>query len=125
MSGPKRRGGGSDNIRPWLTESMDGKRESFMMVSNSFFASSKFAALPLSAQRVYLCMADHASGRREFTFPQALAAKTYCIPRNSLRDATKRLIEGGFIERVEDGSYSQYAANVYRFVFTWKQSPQP
>lgn len=68
MSGPKRRGGGSDNIRPWLTESMDGKRESFMMVSNSFFASSKFAALPLSAQRVYLCMAAHASGRREFTF---------------------------------------------------------
>ena len=125
MSGKKHRGGGSDNLRPWLTPKPDGKREPFIMVANSLMASPVFASLPLSAQRTYMCMAAHASGKIEFVFPQSLASKTYYIPRNSLRAAVDRLVESGFIERVEDGSYSQYAPARYRFAFGWKQSPQP
>lgn len=125
MSGKRRRGGGSDKIPAWLTARADGGREPFMMVSGSFFTSEQFAALPLSAQRTYLCMAAHASGKREFEFAQSLAEKVYHIPRNSLRAAVKQLTEAGFIERVEDGSYSQYATARYRFIYAWKQNPQP
>ncbi len=125
MSGKKRRGGGSDKILPWMTARTDGRREPFMMVSGSFFTSERFAALPLSAQRTYLCMAAHASGKREFEFAQSLAEKVYHIPRNSLRAAVKQLTDAGFIERVEDGSYSQYAPARYRFIFDWKRSSRP
>ena len=125
MSGKRRRGGGSDKIPAWLTARADGRREPFMMVSCGFFTSERFAALPLSAQRTYLCMAAHASGKREFEFAQGLAEKVYHIPRNSLRAAVKQLTDAGFIERVEDGSYSQYATARYRFIYAWKQNPQP
>ena len=125
MSGKKRRGGGSDKIAPWLTARSDGRREPFMMLSGSLLTSERFASLTLTAQRTYLCMAAHSSGRREFEFAQGLAEKTYHIPRNSFRAGIKQLVAAGFIERVEDGSFSQYAPARYRFIFDWKQSPRP
>lgn len=72
MSGKKHRGGGSDNLRPWLTPKPDGKREPFIMVANSLMASPVFASLPLSAQRTYMCMAAHASAKENLYFRSLL-----------------------------------------------------
>lgn len=117
---PRKKGGGSDSILPWLTAKQGGGRESFMMVSASLFKSAAFTSLNFGSRMVYLCMCEHAAGKRSFDFSRGLAEKVYNIRRSTLQNAVKELIEKHFIERVEDGSYSQYARAVYRFSFGWK-----
>lgn len=121
---PRKKGGGSDSILPWLTARTDGTREPFVMISPSLLKSTKFCELPLAAQRLYLCMATYAGKAKEFEFPQSVAKKDFAIHRNTLRKATNQLIEHGFLERVEDGTYSQYAPAKYRFSLAWKQNPR-
>ena len=119
---PKKKGGGSDNRLPWLTAKQGGGREPFMMVSVSLFKSAAFASLNYGTRMVYLCMCEHSAGKRSFDFSRGLAEREYGIPRNTLQNAVKELIESGFIERVEDGSYSQFARAVYKFSFDWKKA---
>ncbi len=105
-------------ILPWLSEKPDNSEGRFIQVGNSLLLSERFGKLSASAQRLYLCSAMEAGGRREFTFPAA-TMKKYHFPRSTAQAALNELTQHGFIELISSGKITR-EPNLYRFSFQWK-----
>jgi Mn-dependent DtxR family transcriptional regulator len=68
-------------------------------------------------------MACEAGGKSEFFFTHG-AAKKYGVKKSSFDVYIRKLIEGGFIERIEYQGMPQYARARFRFSISWKTCTQ-
>ena len=121
---PKRRAGAT--LLPWITAKPDGKERRFIQVGNGLMLDSRFQALSSGARWLYLALCMEAGGKRAVAFPHR-AAKKYGIAPTSFDRQVLELRKAGFVERVEDGDFAQFAPAVYRFSLVWRteSAPQP
>lgn len=118
----RRRSGGT--LLPWLSARVDGNEKRFIMIGNSLLLDKRFQRLSTGARQLYQCLCMEAGGKREVAFPHGVAKK-YGIAATSFDRHIRELQAQGFVEKVEDGNYWQYAPNVYRFSLTWKTDSAP
>lgn len=111
-------------LKPWLTAKQDCKEKRFIQVGNSLLLDKRYQRLSTGAKCLYQCMCMESAGKREFQFPHG-AAKKYGIASSSFDRQSKELQQAGFIEKIEDGNYAQYAPAVYRFSLLWRTKPAP
>lgn len=121
MSSKRKRGG---ELLPWLTAKQDNKEGRFLQVGNSLLLDKRFQKLNTGARQLYFCIAMEAGGKKTVAFPHS-AAKKYGFPKSSFERFIKILQEQGYIERIENGSYSQFAPNVYQISLAWRTKPAP
>lgn len=119
---PKRKSGST--LLPWLTAKPDGKERRFIQVGNSLVLDARFQALSTGARWLYLALCMEAGGKREVAFPHR-AAKKFGIASTSFDRYIVELQRVGFVTRVEDGSFAQFAPAVYRFSLAWRTEPAP
>ena len=93
-------------------------------MGNSLLLSDYFHELTSGAQMLYLYMALEAGGKPTVAFSRSTAAK-YGISKNPFARQVSELVAAGFIEVDHEGSYAQFKATVYRFVYGWKTKKPP
>lgn len=106
-------------LMPWESANLDCKEGRYIRVGNSLLLSKAFQALAPSAQILYLALAMEGGGKPSVKLSHS-AAKKYGVPPTTFDRSIKALREAGFIELVEDENHAQFAANVYRFSYSWK-----
>ena len=111
-------------LLPWLTARADGREGRFLQLGNSLILDCRFQALSPGARWLYLALCLEAGGKREVAFPHR-AAKKYGIAATSFDRHISELQKAGFVTRVEDGNYAQFAPAVYRFSLAWRTEPAP
>lgn len=110
--------------KPWLSAKADSKESRFLMVGNSLLFNKHFQGLSSGAKHLYFCISMESAGRIEVEFPHR-AAKKYGIAHTSFDRHIKELQLKGFLEKVGDGNFYQFAPSRYRFRLAWKQNPPP
>lgn len=108
-------------LRPWLSAHLDCREKSYVMEGDTLRKSKAWQALTLNARNTYSCMVHECRGRREFTFPLAVAQK-YGIPKNSLTRSVHELVGAGFI-RCQSGRTVR-KPNLYAFEWGWKRNEE-
>ena len=107
-------------VLPWASANADNiEHYGFAQIGRSLFESERFQKLGYGAGMLYLHMISHAAGKREFTFSHG-DAKKHGFASSTYYLYIKKLIQGGFIIRLEDEERSQFAKARYRFSLVWK-----
>lgn len=111
-----------DIIAPqWTSARIDCREKSYVMEGGTLRKSKAWQALTLNARNTYSCMVHECRGKREFTFPLAVAQK-YGIPKNSLTRSVHELVGAGFI-RCQSGRTVR-KPNLYAFEYGWKRNEE-
>lgn len=120
---PRRRSGAT--LLPWLSARPDGKEGRFLQIGNSLLLDRRFQDLSAGARWLYLCLAMEAGGKRSVSFSRGVTAKKYGIPKNNFTRHCLELENSGFIQRIENGDFLQFAPAAYEFALEWKSKTAP
>lgn len=120
---PRHRSGAT--LLPWLSARPDGKEGRFLQIGNSLLLDRRFQNLSAGARWLYLCLAMEAGGKRSVSFSRGVTARKYGIAKNTFTRHCSELEEAGFIQRIEDGDFLQFAPATYKFSLDWKSKTAP
>ena len=73
----------------------------------------------------HMCLAMESGGKRSVSFSRGVTARKYGIAKNTFTRHCSELEEAGFIQRIEDGDFLQFAPATYKFSLDWKSKPAP
>ena len=121
---PNRKAAKNVPIAAWLSAKPDCREGRFIQVGNSLLLSKEFQALTASAKLTYLALCMEAGGKSMVKLSHSGAEK-YGLSSSSFDRSIKQLLACGFLEQLEDDNRAQFATNVYRFSYRWKQKPLP
>ena len=65
------------------------------------------------------------AGKRSVKFSRGVTARKYGVSKNSFSRHCSELEEAGFIQRIEDGDFLQFAPAEYAFSVDWKIRDAP
>lgn len=108
-------------LQPWTSARPDCREKSYVMEGDTLRKSNAWQALTLNARNTYSCMVHECRGKREFTFPLAVAQE-YGIPKNSLTRSVHELIGAGLISRRSGKTVRK--PNLYAFEWGWKRNEE-
>lgn len=121
---PKHRAAKHVPLKAWLSANTDCRDGRFIQIGNSLLLSKAFQSLTASAQLAYLALCMEAGGKSMVQLSHS-GAKKYGISSSTFDRCMKQLLEGGFVDMLEDDNRAQFATNVYRFSSRWKTKAAP